>query len=500
MKKSRIQRNNTLAKQERLIGSNNEIISELREIKWLYNPVVYSQISGDFTLMQQRILIGIIERLQRRIVESVAEQHRDKSFLSIFDESELMNKETIDITIPANDLGVIPAHYDQLEQAAIALNKITMKYPKYNKNGRVARHVVATLFPRIEITMNESELRRTGMLRVVMLTDNIRDIFTMQHGFVRHVSHIARIAQKKRTPRLYIYLSRFKDVGKKKVSYSDLIEYLGLTDEYYYETNNGKNPFSSWAKVKQLVLDPVKKEMDELAEKGEINFTFDYEPVFPEGKTRGIPNEVLFIIRRSQMGEEKQKGDNRKNSIYNFVEKMTGWCSELSTTSLKSIAEDLDNETLSELVNFALNELRMIVERKQPDNVAYYVMGVLKKWKREKLKNTNHSTLTSFSNMENGNKNNSNSIEQDVIVIGEYAKEWESVLNQYEGKLKESLLLAKHIGSCRGFVYIEFESKAKLDEYNRLEAELPAERIKLTKMLTQQLGNAGRIIVKDYKK
>ena len=138
-----------------------------------------------FTLMQQRILVGIIEKLQQRIIDSVDVQHRQKAFPDIFEDSELMNRETIDLNIAAADLGVIPAHYDQLEQAATTLNRITMKYPKFDSKGKVSRHVVASLFPRIEIAMTDSELRRTGILRVVMLTENIRDIFTMQQNAPR---------------------------------------------------------------------------------------------------------------------------------------------------------------------------------------------------------------------------------------------------------------------------------------------------------------------------
>ena len=73
-------------KQDKLMASPNSIISELRDVRWLYNPVVYSQISGDFTLMQQRILVGIIEKLQQRIIDSVDVQHRQKAFPDIFED------------------------------------------------------------------------------------------------------------------------------------------------------------------------------------------------------------------------------------------------------------------------------------------------------------------------------------------------------------------------------------------------------------------------------
>ncbi len=476
------------SKQDKLIVSSNSMYSELRDMRWLYNPVVYSQISGDFTLMQQRILLGIIEKLQQRIIDSVDAQHKQKAFPAIFDDSELMKRETIDLNISAADLGVIPANYDQLEKAALALSKITMKYPKFDAKGRVSRHVVASLFPRIEISMTESELRRTGVLRVVMLTENIRDIFTMQHGFVKHVSHIARVALKKRTPRLYIYLSRFKDVGHKKVPYTDLVEFLGLTDEYYYETNEGENPYKSWSKVKKLVLDPVKQEMDELAEKGEVNFSFDYQPVFPSGKSRGIPLEVLFTMKNSDMGNTKAEEDQRTNSIYNFIDTYVSWCPDLSIHALRELITSIPDDKLQPFISFALSDVRRIVERKQPDDVASYVMGVLRKWKRDNIR-VQQPTL--FENvlpaLENKKK-------VSPAVPGQYAEEWKAILDRYEGSLKPLLTRAEHFGSLSGYVAILFPSEDDLCEYNQAEDAHPDERKKLMDIMCDVLGDKGCIL------
>lgn len=476
------------SKQDKLIVSSNSMYSELRDMRWLYNPVVYSQISGDFTLMQQRILLGIIEKLQQRIIDSVDAQHKQKAFPAIFDDSELMKRETIDLNISAADLGVIPANYDQLEKAALALSKITMKYPKFDAKGRVSRHVVASLFPRIEISMTESELRRTGVLRVVMLTENIRDIFTMQHGFVKHVSHIARVALKKRTPRLYIYLSRFKEVGHKKVPYTDLVEFLGLTDEYYYETNEGENPYKSWSKVKKLVLEPVKQEMDELAGKGEINFSFDYEPVFPPGKSRGIPLEVLFTMKNSDMGNMKAEEDQRTNSIYNFIDTYVSWCPDLSIHALRDLIESVPDDQLQKFIFFALSDVRRIVERKQPDDVASYVMGVLRKWKRENIRVSQPTLFDAIP--EDAEQKDETSWE----VPGQYAEEWKTVLDRYNGVLKPLLLQARHFGTSLGFILIYFPTREMMEAYNKAEKDNPNEEKKLMVIMRDVLGDAGRIL------
>lgn len=479
-----------ISKQDKLMASSNTIYSELREVRWLYNPVVYSQISGDFTLMQQRILIGIIEKLQQRIIDSVDAQKKDKSFLAIFDDSDLTKGGTIELNISSADLGVTPDHYYQLEQAAKALSTITMKYPKFDAKGKATHYVIASLFPRIEIAMTESELRRTGILSVVMLTKNIRDIFTMQHGFVKHVSHIARVALKKRTPRLYIYLSRFKDVGHKKVPYTDLVEFLGLTDEYYKKGKDDdiENPYNTWSTVKKLVLEPVRKEMDELAAKGEINFSFDYKPIFPPGKSRGTPLEVLFTIKNSDMGKMKSEEDQRINSIYNFIDTYVAWCPDLSIHALRELITSIPDDKLQPFISFALSDVRRIVERKQPDDVASYVMGVLRKWKRDNIR-VQQPTL--FENvlpaLENKKK-------VSPAVPGQYAEEWKAILDRYEGSLKPLLTRAEHFGSLSGYVAILFPSEDDLCEYNQAEDAHPDERKKLMDIMCDVLGDKGCIL------
>ena len=42
-------------KMQALIKSDNAIIRELRDQKWIYNPKVFAQVAGDFSLMHQRV-------------------------------------------------------------------------------------------------------------------------------------------------------------------------------------------------------------------------------------------------------------------------------------------------------------------------------------------------------------------------------------------------------------------------------------------------------------
>ena len=446
-----------------LLESSNVIFADLRDSKWLYTPLVYSQISGDFTLMQQRILLGIVEKLQQRIIDSVADKEKNRNFPDIFDYSDLMNRDTFDFSLSAVDLGVGRDHYADLEDAAKVLSTITMKYPVFDNRGRISKYVVASLFPRIELPKSENEIRRTGMLRIVMLTENIREIFTMQYGYVMHLSHIARICNKKRTPRLYIYLSRYRDIGHKKVPYTDLLEFLGLTDEYFKQTNEGKNPYNNWSDVRIMVLDPVTKEMDKLMERGEIDFSFEYSPVYPAGKKRGAPDDVEFIIKKGKLALLRDANNYRASSEIKFIDSYVAWCPDLSAYALRMFMSDMDDEELKVFLDFAYKDMRRIVERKQPDDVAAYVMGVLRKWKRDYKTNKEQRQVDLFAPL----NNNPVAIEEKPSFIpGALSDEWLEVLKLYgEGVFSSSLHSAKHIGSYLGNINVEFKTEDERTAY-----------------------------------
>lgn len=446
-----------------LLESSNVIFADLRDSKWLYNPLVYSQISGDFTLMQQRILLGIVEKLQQRIIESVADKEKNRNFPDIFDYSDLMNRDTFDFSLSAVDLGVGRDHYADLEDAAKVLSTITMKYPVFDNRGRISKYVVASLFPRIELPKSENEIRRTGMLRIVMLTENIREIFTMQYGYVMHLSHIARICNKKRTPRLYIYLSRYRDIGHKKVPYTDLLEFLGLTDEYFKQTNEGKNPYNNWSNVRIMVLDPVKKEMDKLMERGEIDFSFEYSPVYSAGKKRGAPDDVEFIIKKGKLALLRDANNYRASSEIKFIDSYVAWCPDLSAYALRMFMSDMDDEELKVFLDFAYKDMRRIVERKQPDDVAAYVMGVLRKWKRDYKMKKAQRQIDLF-----GPVNNKPVVTEgkSSFIPGALSDEWLEVLKLYgEGVFSSSLHSAKHIGSYLGNINVEFKTENERTAY-----------------------------------
>lgn len=346
--------------------------------EWLYNPVVYSQISGDFSLMQQRVLTGVLAALQERIFQAIRIKERDRQFPSLFPDSETMG-EVVELEIDPRTMGVTPDHYIDLEEALNALAKLTVRYPKYVRGAAV--WVIAPLFGRIE--MPRGEIRRTGRVRITMLRRNVEDFFSLAHGYTVHLARITRICSRKRTPRLYIFLSSFADIGHKEVGYQDFCKFLGIDQETFELDNRAggkvvkENPFRKWNKVRSQILDPSKMEMDTFCEAGEIDFTFRYEAIYNKEGGKGNPDGIRFFIDKGRLADEReqQTADRRKRAA--FADRMCQWCPDLNDYELRQLINRVPPEYLDDVTDYGYRDVRRAVEQTQPDDVAAYCMTLL---------------------------------------------------------------------------------------------------------------------------
>lgn len=258
--------------------------TELCDRRLIHIPTVYSLIAGDFSIIQQRILLNIIREIQLRIKEGLEKSPQSTKYRDNVFYLELWKKDVVTIDIPISNLNVIPSDFWQIEKGAATLTRKTIKYPIIGYKGKILRYEKIALFNNLEILLANSGVRRTGTLRVFLRSQDLRTLIVDKYNFVTCVMNIVYIAKKKRTPRLYFLLSRFKSHGE--IIYCNLQEYLGITDEYYCEFNEGKNPYLLWSKVKKLILDPVKEEMDTLLAKGKIDMSFTYSPIYEKKKKK----------------------------------------------------------------------------------------------------------------------------------------------------------------------------------------------------------------------
>ena len=379
--------------------------------EWLYNPVVYSQVSGDFSLLQQRILGGVLSMLQDRILYTINEKEQNKRFPSLFSDEEM--GEVIEFDIDPDTLGITPDHYGDLDDALRGLARLTMGFPKYIK-GQVS-YVIAPLFARIE--MPRGEIRRTGRVHVYILRKNAEDFFSLAHGYTVHLARITQLAKKKRTPRIYIFLSSFRDIGHKEIDYPAFCKFLGIDEETaradltvrldelvklhrQEERDNIEprkrhgitseerrrriekwdNPFRKFTKVRSQIIDPTKQELDTFMQRGKIDFSFQYEALYKGGSRRGNPTHIRFVIVKGPLALERDEAMQRRRRTFKFVTTMSKWSADLQAADLQQLCDPLPDVMLPDFMDYAYRDVRRLVEKQQPDDVAAYTLAMLRRW------------------------------------------------------------------------------------------------------------------------
>lgn len=391
----------------------NSIIQDFRRSDWLYNPVVYTQISGDFTLMQQRVFIGVVEKLQDRILDSINEQKRTKQWPTLFSKEEM--GENIDLRIDARSLGVPPERYPELKQALEQLMGMKFGYVKHR--GKTTTYEMGVLFHYISMDVPDELVKRngemvprtrsTGKIRIKMDKDNVNNFLSMAGGYTMHIARIAQICKKKRTPRIYIFLSFYRDSSQGKAfDYKEFCSFLGIDDDSYVANcidrlskqlkneeitkaefaeqraaiKETDNPFHKYNKVRSLVLEPSKKELDELCQTGQVDFTFTYEPVYENNRKKGNPDKILFHIEKGRMGLERDMVVKQHNQQQFLMEKLVERYEGLTVFDLMPIVRRVPVQWFEEFRDFALKELPNLFEKAHRDRPADYVQTVLLNW------------------------------------------------------------------------------------------------------------------------
>ena len=370
----------------------NELVRELKDSEFVKNPLVYSQIRGDFTPMQTNVMVELVNTLQEKINEYLQQRKRtDVASPWLFSQEE-MSGGSVTFTIPIKELGVSPNSYNELEQACYKLLKLDVVYTTKDDNTGEESIVMANIFSKIKFPTSDVSKegirynyaggkRRTGQLQISMLSENVSKVFDMRRGYVEHVRHIVSFCRKRQSPRVYIYLSKWKHVGRKSVNYMEFKEYLGLLRYNAKRTEVVQNKYEKFATFCAMVLNPIRDELNTLAEQNKIDFSFDYTPRYPVGKTKGDPDSIVFNIHLFGMGRarrEQRQGIASRADLDQVLQTEYG----LTVTDLMSLRE-LTTDAMLPMLQAEVKAMREKIETYHPRSVRAYVVQSLRNFLRQ---------------------------------------------------------------------------------------------------------------------
>lgn len=287
-----------------MVSPKNELIQQLQNSEYIKNPLVYSQIRGDFSLIQTNVLVAIAATMQTRINDRFV----DGKMGPLFSKEEL-SKGKITFEVPLQSLGVKTKEYAAVHEACKGLTKLDTTYNYVDENGQ-KRTRTSVIFTDVDVptyTTSTGQERRSGIIKIDMNASVADQVFNQSGAYVEHLGGIVKLCRSPRTPRLYIYLSAWKKNRMCTHSYDALKEFLGVL---VYSKDRSKvlqDKCTTWAVFHRDVLKPAQREMDKLASRGEIEFTFEYEPVYKNGKKRGNPDSVRFLLIPARPVEQPEE-------------------------------------------------------------------------------------------------------------------------------------------------------------------------------------------------
>lgn len=371
----------------------NELVKELADTEFIKNPLVFSQISGDFTPMQTNLMVEMIGSLQSRIDDYLRQSKKDDEIAPMLFTREELTGGVMKFSIPMRELGVSPKSYQELEDACYRLLKMNMTYRVRDEVTGEDKKVMANIFSRIEFPTSEitregtryqyrGGQRRTGVVDIHLLTENVQQVFDMRRGYVEQVRHIVSFCHRKQSPRVYIYLCRWKGVGHKVVNYLEFKEFLGLLQYSQNRKDIIVNKYDKFSMFTKMVLNPIRDELNQLAEENKIDFSFDYQPVYTKGKKKGDPESLLFEIHLSKMGQsrkDKSAGRRKRSDIEEVLKTEFS----LTDTDIISLREMITDDRMLTPLLHELDNMRQKVELYKPMSVKAYVTQSLRNFLRK---------------------------------------------------------------------------------------------------------------------
>lgn len=249
---------------------------------WLLQPLAVTMMRHDYSLIQVRILVSVVENLQA-IIRDFMNSKQPERQLSMFKTEELDEDGRMPIKLPFKELGVDPNHYPQLRTSLKMLASIPIEIPYKTAEGR--KYTKATNLCDVYIPKDKTY----NKYAVLKVDRGVAErLVSLELGYHRLGKQIVFACKNRYTQRIYMFLGSWAKKGRTVIKTVEFRKMLRLENNY--------KKFSDFCR---RVLEPAKAELKELAEKGFCDCYFDYEKKFDNGQRGGEPDELIFHVYRA---------------------------------------------------------------------------------------------------------------------------------------------------------------------------------------------------------
>ena len=320
-------------------GISDELIP-IEEETWLLQPIAVTMMRHDYSLIQVRILVSIVESLQS-ILHGILNNKRSPQ-LDLFNTKELDEDGRMPIKLPFKELGVDPNHYPQLRTSLKMLAAIPVEIPYKTSEGR--KYTKATNLCDVYIP----EDRSYNKYAILKLDRSVAErLVSLDFGYHRLGKQIVFACKNRYTQRIYMFIESWVDKGRTVIKTLEFRKMLRLENNY--------KKFSDFCR---RVLEPAKQELKELADKGFCDCYFDYEKKYDHGQRGGEPDELVFQIFRAKNKMDAQLEQMNEMQRRQFQQMLIQYF-DFTQPNAKSMAERIT----AELYPLAMQKLMDLRQR-----------------------------------------------------------------------------------------------------------------------------------------
>ena len=300
--------------------NKQQLMECARQEVWIKTPFSYIKLGPKLTLFQQDTMLMVSDHLQQYV----------KNFFDLnLNSTEakpraLFTKYLLEHGIPPfrinlADMDIDPANYKVVRKAIEEMN-LLVEHQEFDENGKPTGHTIfSPVFTKFRVPRTgdyyrkrdeQGEIivesaRHSGYIEVEINKDVAQYAFDMSQGYANHPKLIARYATKRSTPRLYFKLQEL--MGRERhtrvrLTVQEIKNFLGFETFKDDATGEWVVPYQKFAHFKTKVLDAVKEDLDQMARDNHTDITFNYEPVYLNGRRRGDPDFIEFTIMSTDLG------------------------------------------------------------------------------------------------------------------------------------------------------------------------------------------------------
>lgn len=253
----------------------------LAEETWLVQPIAITMMRHNYSLIQNKILLSIVAKLQSALAEILNKESTPEQ-LSLFSNKEIEKENGISITIQLSDFGIHRNHYPDLKKSLETIVSIPVEIPYKSLSGKQFKRLTNLCDAYIPVSPYEKYV-------IIHIDKDVAlQILSLELGFHRLGKEIVFGCKNKYTQRIYMFISSWRSKGGTIIQTIDLRKMLRLEDKY-----------KNFRQFIQRVLDPAQKELEDLAKRGYSDCYFTYNKKYVGKKKVGEPDQIQFVVLKS---------------------------------------------------------------------------------------------------------------------------------------------------------------------------------------------------------